>query len=585
MAIRNKMKLRLETPVPLARAYEGDAGRSLAVRYESVDSEKLHADILNWLPRLPASVVDIGAGSGRDAAWFASKGYSVLAVEPSATMREEGQRRHTDPGINWLDDSLPGLSEVYRLGASFDVVLLSAVWMHVSPRERKRAFRKVVNLLKPNGMIVVRLKIAPTEARRGMHSVTVEEVNRLAWDNGAFLVSDNVSKDMLGRGSTKWSTLVFRLPDDGTKAFPQLRQVILNDRKNTTYKLGLLQSVLRAADGSQGLAQDDMEVGDMMQVPLGLVALNWLRLYKPMIEANLPQAPNNRKGAKGLSFACDGWKTLRSCPASDFRPGAVFGGARAQAVHQVLNKIAANIENNPAKYMTYSNSEDSDPIMPAEKLKTGVVSGKVSMDAEYLWSFGVIQVPMTIWRVLLNYGAWIEPALASEWSQKIEKFAQNQKRQIKPGAIAQAMRWHEPSRDVGFVRKRVRELMETGNVSCVWTGDKLSTSRFEIDHCMPWAAWPCGDLWNLMPTSPATNRKKLHRLPSKEKLKECSEFIIGWWEQAWHQPSSTRDRFLTEAKASLPMLPEPSDLHSVFAGVLHRQIAIRMNQGVEEWIQ
>ena len=216
------------------RGYEGDAGRTLAVRYESIDPETLHADILDLLPQLPASVIDIGAGSGRDAAWFASKGYSVLAVEPSETMRDEGRRRHPDPRITWLDDGLPGLSSVYRLGGSFDVAVLSAVWMHVHPKERGRAFRKIVNILKPNGMIVVRLKTGPVEVERGMHPVSAEEIGRLARGHGAVILTERMSEDLLGRSDTRWSTLVLKFPDDGTGALPLLRHVILNDAKSAT---------------------------------------------------------------------------------------------------------------------------------------------------------------------------------------------------------------------------------------------------------------------------------------------------------------------------------------------------------------
>jgi tripartite-type tricarboxylate transporter receptor subunit TctC len=28
----------------------------------------------------------------------------------------------------------------------------------------------------------------------------------------------------------------------------------------------------------------------------------------------------------------------------------------------------------------------------------------------------------------------------------------------------------------------------------------------DIDHCLPWSAWPCGDLWNLLPASPRVNQ-------------------------------------------------------------------------------
>ena len=583
MAIRNEMKLRLMTPVPMARAYEGDAGRSLAVRYESLDPEKLHADILHWLPRLPASVIDIGAGSGRDAAWFASKGYSVLAVEPSATMREEGRRRHPNPGITWLDDSLPGLAGVYRLGASFDVALLSAVWMHVPPKDRERAFRKVVNLLKPNGMVVLRLKTGPVEEERGMHPVSAEEIGRLARGHGAVVLTEGVSEDLLGRSDTNWSTLVLKFPDDGTGALPLLRHVILNDRKTGTHKLGLLQSVVRAADGSQGLASVGADENDEVSVPLGLVALNWLRLYKPLLEKDLPQV-RNRKGKVRLGFECDGWEVLRQCPPSDFRPGAFFGGMRAQAVHDVLWKIVQNIQDNPAKYMTYPGTKK--PIMRSEKRNPGKAPSSVFIDADYLRSFGKIWVPVTLWRAMARFGPWIEPALVSEWGRLIENFADGQGDQIDSGILAQAMRWHDPSRDVDFARIRVDELMAKGGVHCVWTGKKLRKGNVDVDHCMPWSAWPCGDLWNLMPAHPSVNRNsKRHRLPAAATLERSSERILDWWDRAWHRKDETRGRFLIEAKASLPMLPSEPDLHSVFAGVQDRRFVIRADQGVEEWFQ
>jgi protein-L-isoaspartate O-methyltransferase len=39
------------------------------------------------LPAPPARVLDVGAGSGRDAAWLTSLGLEVVAVEPSVALR------------------------------------------------------------------------------------------------------------------------------------------------------------------------------------------------------------------------------------------------------------------------------------------------------------------------------------------------------------------------------------------------------------------------------------------------------------------------------------------------------------------
>ena len=106
-----------------------------------------------------------------------------------------------------------------------------------------------------------------------------------------------------------------------------LRHVILNDPKNATYKLGLLCAICRAADGSAGIVQ---YAGDeFVRVPLGLVALNWLRLYMPLVRESLPQRPTN-VGTSGLGFAKTGFVNLLTDvytrTASRLLLGLDFGG-------------------------------------------------------------------------------------------------------------------------------------------------------------------------------------------------------------------------------------------------------------------
>jgi SAM-dependent methyltransferase len=52
-------------------------------RYESVAAETVHGWLVDLLPNAPAVVLDVGAGTGRDAAWLVSRGLEVVAVEPS----------------------------------------------------------------------------------------------------------------------------------------------------------------------------------------------------------------------------------------------------------------------------------------------------------------------------------------------------------------------------------------------------------------------------------------------------------------------------------------------------------------------
>ncbi len=57
--------------------------------YEALPPERLHGRLDGLLPAVLAPVLNIGAGTGRDAAWFAGLGHDVVAVELAAAMRAE----------------------------------------------------------------------------------------------------------------------------------------------------------------------------------------------------------------------------------------------------------------------------------------------------------------------------------------------------------------------------------------------------------------------------------------------------------------------------------------------------------------
>ena len=110
----------------------------------------------DFWPDSGQKVLDVGAGTGRDSKWFIDRGCDVYALEPNAEMRTEGQA-YVNNAI-WINESLPDLKNTLTIGLRFDLILLSAVWMHVAPSYRERAFRKLSNLLAPNGKLVITLR-------------------------------------------------------------------------------------------------------------------------------------------------------------------------------------------------------------------------------------------------------------------------------------------------------------------------------------------------------------------------------------------------------------------------------------------
>jgi SAM-dependent methyltransferase len=191
------------------RYYEAQSA-ALLNRYEAVTFEEVHADVLPFLPATPCSALDVGAGSGRDAAWLARKGWKVVAAEPSHALREGGRHLHAEKAIRWLDDSLPDLALTKRLGVTFELILLSAVWMHVSPSDEGPAFRSIASLSVPGTVLNITVRMGGDERRRGFHVTDVDRLGRQASAAGFQLFSETMNRDALGRSKVSWKSLIFR---------------------------------------------------------------------------------------------------------------------------------------------------------------------------------------------------------------------------------------------------------------------------------------------------------------------------------------------------------------------------------------
>jgi SAM-dependent methyltransferase len=192
------------------QAYKSAAPRLIA-RFEEISTDQLYEPVIDLLPAEPSRVVDIGAGTGRDADWLAGRGHSVLAVEPVEDFRKAGVERHASPRITWLEDQLLTLSKAISRGP-FDLVTLSAVWHHLDVDARGIAMHSLLRLTAPGGMLIISLRHGPGVPGQPVFDIAPEETIAMAQAEGLALVrhrpADSVQANNNVAGVT-WTWLVF----------------------------------------------------------------------------------------------------------------------------------------------------------------------------------------------------------------------------------------------------------------------------------------------------------------------------------------------------------------------------------------
>ncbi|MCW4461675.1 class I SAM-dependent methyltransferase [Sphingomonas sp. BT-65] len=190
--------------------YAANATPELIAGYDALPPEQIYAAVLDLFPDAPARIADIGAGTGRDAAWFGRQGHRVLAVEPVRAFREAGAALHGD-AIEWLDDQLPELGETARRGP-FDLVLLCAVWHHLDTQHRARAMPALARMTAPGGMLILSLRHEPGTLGRHSYPAPPKEAIDLASAAGFDLIrrAEAPAVHPLSRASgVHWTWLAF----------------------------------------------------------------------------------------------------------------------------------------------------------------------------------------------------------------------------------------------------------------------------------------------------------------------------------------------------------------------------------------
>ena len=535
------------------------------------------------LPDQPGLACDIGAGTGRDASWLASKGWDVVAVEPCRELREPGEilsnsQTFKSGGVTWLDDKLPQLKKLRALDQRYQLILISAVWMHLRPDQHARAMRIASELLAPGGIIVISLRHGPDEEKR-FHPVSADELIRDAQNRALIpeLISENVPDSK--RESLSWDYLVFRLPDDGTGSLPLLRHIIVNDNKSASYKLGLIRALIRIAESAPGMVLKRTD--DYIEIPFGLVGLYWLKIYMPLVlNHNLIQAPRADHAAQtGYGWAKENFYNLQDLSPYDLRFGSVFDTRDAPRVIGAIRDACRNIKQMPAHYITWPGQNRQ--VFDCDITPTRFRGNHWQINRETLLAFGTFRIPVTLWQCFSQYACWLEPALINEWVTLMQGW----NHQYDLSIYDRALQWDEGKRDTSKVRGRILSMQTQGQeVNCVWTHKKIKSERYAVDHCFPWARWFNNDLWNLMPATENANIAKGDKLPSAPLLLQSKDDILKWWNNAWPGDEQVSQQFFMEAESALPLMePDSRNIELLFQAMQHQRSKLKASQQLAEW--
>lgn len=187
-------------------AYDSEA-KQIADKHENLIPVKLYQLMSDFFVHKGKSL-DIGCGSGRDAAWLAENNYDPIGIDASIGMLKESRRRH--PQVPVAISSLPGLSAI--MDNSFSNVLCSAVLMHLNHAMLPIAARNIVRIMQKESNLIISYRgtseMNNRENGKLYEPIKMEVVINIFTGSGAKLIYQE--SEMESGRNFLWNTFVFR---------------------------------------------------------------------------------------------------------------------------------------------------------------------------------------------------------------------------------------------------------------------------------------------------------------------------------------------------------------------------------------
>lgn len=552
---------------------------------------EVHSLLLRFLPQR-ASVMEIGCGSSRDAAFLHAKGYDVTAIEASPKMIDVAQHLHPELTGRLALGALPLPDSDPLLTRQFGAVLCIGTIIHIPDQYLFEFASQVRDLVALDGILFLSgsIRNLPSQENRDEQGRLIierapEEIQLLFERLGFRLLTRHENNDTLGR-PVKWFTLVMQKAGQGnSRSVDEIETIISRDKKDATYKLALLRALCDIAQTDTGMVRWGMD--GAVRVPLGSIVEKWILYYWPIIELDGPDGkvaiPQKRGLEKRMPIA------FRSAMRElirfyrdhgrltvwhrDYKSDTVPEQEKT-FVDAAVNKIAHTIVAGPVRYSGGSLAL-TEQYFSFEGQQTAANRCFSSLSASD--RLGSVVVQGKAWMEMSVIGHWIGESLIVRWAELTHEIS-NYTVPVKD-VIERLLVRPAEGRDVGFARKIYSK---AADLRCVWTGASLEKG-FAVDHAIQFSVWHSNDLWNVFPAATKVNSSKSDKLVSKRVLLSSRDRIIHYWETLKQQ---AENRFVVELGRSLIGFTgyDPGNWQApAFAGLVQNVETLALQRGLPRW--
>jgi ubiquinone/menaquinone biosynthesis C-methylase UbiE len=141
-------------PEVIAYYERSDEAARLDTSIGLVERERTRALLRRLLPPPPATVLDVGGGTGVHAVWLAQSGYHTHLSDPVAKHIDEARATADREGVSLASIRLGHAGDLAHADDSVDAVVALGPLYHLpQPDERARVLDEALRVLRPGGIV------------------------------------------------------------------------------------------------------------------------------------------------------------------------------------------------------------------------------------------------------------------------------------------------------------------------------------------------------------------------------------------------------------------------------------------------